>query len=80
MTRARESEINVPEPFTIKWKVLNCGSEAQKCNCIRGQIVDDTGYKKCNESTNFRGEHVVECYAIKDGIVVARDRIDVPIQ
>ncbi|WP_404817815.1 nucleotide-binding domain-containing protein [Rhodococcus rhodochrous] len=27
----------------------------------------------------FKGAHVVECYVIKDGIVVARDRIDVPI-
>ena len=27
----------------------------------------------------FKGEHVVECYIVKNGIVVARDRIDVPI-
>ncbi|WP_171908805.1 nucleotide-binding domain-containing protein [Streptomyces nanshensis] len=32
-----------------------------------------------NEPTSFRGEHLVECYAVKDGIVVARDRSDVPI-
>lgn len=28
---------------------------------------------------SFEGEHVVECYVLKHGIVVARDRIDVPI-
>jgi hypothetical protein len=27
----------------------------------------------------FRGDHYVECYVIKDGIVVARDRLRVPI-
>ena len=31
------------------------------------------------EHSDFKGEHVVECYIVKNGIVVARDRIDVPI-
>jgi hypothetical protein len=72
--------IDVPEAYSIKWKVLNRGSEAERKDCIRGQIIEDDGFKKKKESTNFRGEHIVECYAIKDGIVVAKDRIDVPIQ
>lgn len=70
----------VPEPYLIKWKVLNRGPEAKKKDCVRGQIVSDEGYKKRKETTDFRGEHVVECYVIKDGVVVAKDRIDVPIQ
>jgi hypothetical protein len=70
----------VPEPYLIKWKVLNRGPEAKKKDCVRGQIVSDEGYNKRRETTDFRGEHVVECYAIKDGVVVAKDRIDVPIQ
>lgn len=32
-----------------------------------------------HERTNFRGEHYVECYVVKDGVVVASDRIQVPI-
>jgi hypothetical protein len=59
---------------------LNRGSEAKRKDCIRGQIIADEGFSKRKESTNFKGEHVVECYAIKDGIVVAKDRVDVPIQ
>lgn len=74
------TEINVPEPYSIQWKVLNRGAEAERKDSIRGQIVVDDGFKKKKESTNFRGEHIVECYAVKDGIVVAKDRIDVPIQ
>ncbi|EGR0264513.1 nucleotidyltransferase [Vibrio vulnificus] len=74
------SDIQVPEPYQLKWKVLNRGAEAQKRDCIRGQVFDDDGYKRRNESTSFKGEHIVECYAIKNGIVVAKDRIHVPIQ
>lgn len=67
------------EPFRIYWKVLNRGDEAEKQNCIRGQIVLDGGWRVKEEHTNFRGDHVVECYCVKNGVVVARDRIRVPI-
>lgn len=70
---------SVPFPYEVKWKVTNRGEEAIKKDCIRGQIVADSGNKIRVESTNFRGEHFVECYIIKDGIVVAKDSIDVPI-
>jgi hypothetical protein len=73
-------DCDVPKPYSVKWKVLNRGSEAKRKDCIRGQIIADEGFSKRKESTNFKGEHVVECYAIKDGIVVAKDRVDVPIQ
>lgn len=72
-------EISVREPYSIYWKVLNRGDEAQRRNCIRGQIVPDEGRLEKTESTNFRGDHVVECYCVKDGVVVAKDRIHVPI-
>jgi hypothetical protein len=72
--------IDVPEPYFIKWKVLNRGAESERKDCIRGQISNDDGFNKRNESTTFNGEHIVECFAIKDGVVVAKDRIDVPIQ
>jgi hypothetical protein len=74
------TRITVPVPYELKWKVLNRGEIAQRKDCIRGQIVADKGGGEKTETTNFRGDHVVECYAIKDGIVVAKDRIHVPIQ
>lgn len=74
------AHINVPEPYTVEWKVLNRGHEAEKRKCIRGQIFNDGGYHQRNESTSFKGEHIVECFVIKNGVVVAKDRIDVPIQ
>ncbi|MBP1625957.1 MAG: nucleotidyltransferase [Holophagaceae bacterium] len=63
----------------IYWKVLNRGEEAQRRNCIRGQIVLDSGRCVKEETTNFRGDHVVECYLIENDTVVAKDRIYVPI-
>jgi hypothetical protein len=74
------ANIDVPEPYSIQWKVLNRGAEAERRDCMRGQISSDDGFNKRKESTNFKGEHIVECFAIKGGVVVAKDRIDVPIQ
>lgn len=74
------TEFDGSDESTIYWKVLNRGDEARRRNCIRGQIVPDTGSRKKEESTDFRGEHIVECYAVQNGVVVAKDRIDVPIR
>ena len=72
-------EIDVPGDYSIEWKVLNRGDEARRRNKIRGQIVPDAGHHKKTEPTTFKGDHVVECYAIQEGVVVAKDRIHVPI-
>jgi hypothetical protein len=70
----------VPAGHLIYWKVLNRGPEAIRKDIIRGQIVADTGQRQKSETTSFRGDHVVECYAVLNGVVVATDRIHVPIQ
>ncbi|MDY0261902.1 nucleotide-binding domain-containing protein [Syntrophotalea acetylenica] len=75
----RVKEIDVPDPYHLEWKVLNRGDVAQRKNQIRGQIVRDDGHQQKIEHTRFRGEHLVECYAIKNGVVVAKSKIDVPI-
>jgi len=73
------TENTVPKPYQIKWKVLNRGEEAEKRDEIRGELLSDEGYFERTERTKFRGDHIVECYVIKDNIVVAKDRIHVPI-
>ena len=67
------------EPYEVKWKVLNRGIEAQHRKATRGQIIESSSHNERIEHSDFRGNHVVECYIIKDGVVVARDCIDVPI-
>ena len=60
----------------------NVGDEAKRRNCLRGEIIDSNrkGGMARHESADFHGPHYVECYILKDGIVVARDRINVPIE
>lgn len=50
----------------------------QMMNEDRGQIIKDNK-RIHHETTKFFGPHYVECYLIKNGICVAKDRIDVPI-
>jgi len=73
------TECDVPAPYVVRWKVLNRGDEAERRNVIRGQIIPSNLPNGRREKTDFRGEHIVECYIIKDEIVVARDVIEVPI-
>ncbi|WP_405968865.1 hypothetical protein [Streptomyces sp. NBC_00015] len=48
--------------------------EAERRDKIRGQIIDSSKRGVRIEHSDFKGEHVVECYVVKDGVVVARDR------
>lgn len=75
----RVTHNGVPKPYSVKWKVLNTGAEAERRDCIRGSITSDSGRESIQETTSFKGEHMVECYIIKDGVVVARSPIPVPI-
>jgi hypothetical protein len=70
---------NIPEPVEFKWKVLNKGDEGKNRDMIRGQIISGTGKLNRKEITSFKGEHVVECFGIHNGVVVARATIPVPI-
>lgn len=63
--------------YSTFWKVLNRGEKARRLDQIRGQILPGTATHL--ERTQFRGGHVVECYVVQNKIVVARSRIDVPI-
>lgn len=67
----------VPKPYEVYWKVRNVGEEARKRNNIRGTIFH--GKATQVEHSCFHGPHYVECYIIKDGKCVAKNRIDVPI-
>lgn len=73
------SDVSVSEPFELYWKVLNRGVEARRRDCIRGQIIKDLGGRQKTEPSVFPGGHLVECYCVVNGVVVARGSIDVPI-
>jgi Second Messenger Oligonucleotide or Dinucleotide Synthetase domain/Adenylyl/Guanylyl and SMODS C-terminal sensor domain len=64
----------VPKPYRVYWKIKNYGVEAERANQLRGEIVDDGGLERREESTAYRGNHYVECYIVKDGKCVAVNR------
>ena len=68
-----------PPPYLLFWKVRNVGEEAKARNMIRGEIRCTKDSHKI-EHTDFYGPHYVECFLVKDGICVARSRIEVPIE
>jgi hypothetical protein len=70
---------NISGEFQLYWKVLNRGDEAVRRDMIRGQIFKDEGGHQRIERTEFYGDHIVDCAAVQNGVVVARDRIRVPI-
>lgn len=71
---------DVQEPYEVYWKVKNVGQHAIDKDMIRGKIDKDSGYREKRETSTFNGPHYVECYIVKAGICVARDRINVPIR
>jgi hypothetical protein len=68
---------NVPEPYRVYWKVRNSGKEAEEANDLRGEISKDQGFRQKTESTCYTGQHYVECYIVKDNVVVTQDRQEV---
>lgn len=68
------------QKYDVYWKVLNRGEIAKQRDCIRGQIIKDLGQEQKNETADFNGEHLVECYIVQNGVVVALDQIIVPIE
>ena len=75
--RCKLESTNCPPPYKVFWKVKNVGPEAERRNQIRGQIVEKG--ISIVERSNFFGNHYIECYIVKDGVCVAKTRIDVPI-
>lgn len=67
------------QPYSIYWKVRNVGEIAKAKGMIRGEICC-TNNPHQKEHTDFYGPHFVECYLVKDGVCVAKARIDVPIE
>jgi len=70
---------DIPEPYDVRWKVLNRGPEAERGKNVRGQIIEPSQGRYRREVTSFRGRHLVECYIVRNGVVVAREEIEVPI-
>ncbi|MFH1909591.1 MAG: hypothetical protein ABIJ72_00120 [bacterium] len=65
---------DIPSATEHRWKVKNSDS----CEQPRGEITLNQT-KNHPESTEYVGDHYVECYAIQGGICIARSRVNVKI-
>ena len=66
--------------FITKWKVRNFGSEAERDNKLRGEIIgDNNGLHSYKDYAAFYGEHFLECYIIQNNVCIAIKRVTVPI-
>ena len=75
--RCTMDSTNCPPPYKVLWKVRNVGPEAERHDQIRGRIVERGANIK--EHSTFFGNHYIECYIVKDGICVAKTRVNIPI-
>lgn len=74
-----EVATDAPEPYQVIWKVRNRGDMAARLGQLRGRLIYGSGNRH-RETTRFRGLHYVEVCIVKDGVVVASDRVDVTIE
>lgn len=65
---------NAPQPYSVRWQVVNTGREAAAASNLRGDFYDSdtTGSDVRWETTQYTGIHWVEAFIIKNGICVAR--------
>ena len=60
---------------SIRWQIVNTGAEAVSANCPRGEIEppnENNGSRR--ETTAYTGRHYVQCFAIRNGVCIARSK------
>ncbi len=70
-----ETLTDVPAPFNVYWQVVNTGAEADAAGQLRGgfdQGVIEQGTITRLERTAYTGRHTIECFIVKNGLLVAR--------
>jgi len=71
---------DIETPYEVKWRVVNTGAEARIARDLRGKMEDDSGDKIKIEHTKYKGTHYMDCFAIKDGFCIAKDRFFINIK
>lgn len=67
-----EANTNIPPPYSVKWRVINSGDEAEAANDMGHVSASDCMTHW--EQTAFRGRHEMICEIIKSGDVWATTR------
>jgi hypothetical protein len=71
-----EAKTNVPEPYEVRWQVVNTGKDAILAGGLRGDAFEEcNGSKNVRwEATEYRGTHWIEAFVIREGVCVARSQ------
>ena len=72
-----EATTNIPEPYEVRWQVVNTGSDAILAGCLRGKEFEssnDSSKRVRWEATEYRGTHWIEAFIIRQGVCVARSQ------
>jgi hypothetical protein len=70
-----EADSNVSPPYSVYWQVVNTGDEAEAAGDLRGGFNEgriEQGYIKRSETTRYSGTHTIECFIVKNNLLVAR--------
>jgi hypothetical protein len=70
-----EAKTNVPEPYEVRWQVVNTGQDAYIAGGLRGDVFESSNGATKNvrwEPTAFRGTHWIEAFIIRNEVCVAR--------
>lgn len=69
------AETDTQAPFQAHWQIVNTGRAASRAECLRGEFklgAAGIGGLKWSETTMYSGMHWVECFIVKNGLLVAR--------
>jgi hypothetical protein len=65
-----EAKTNVPSPYTVKWRVINSGDEAESANDM-GHVTTSENHTTWRRSM-YRGRHEMVCEIVREGQVLAK--------
>ena len=73
-----EAHTDVPAPYDVYWQVVNSGLEATQARSLRGGFNKGTvgvGSLVYRDATAYTGTHTLECFIVKNGLLVARSGV-----
>ncbi|MCL4205070.1 MAG: nucleotidyltransferase [Pirellulaceae bacterium] len=72
-----EAKTSVPEPYQVRWQVVNTGQDAYLADGLRGDEFEESNGATKHirwEATEYRGTHWIEAFIIRNGVCVARSQ------
>jgi hypothetical protein len=72
-----EAKTDAPEPYEVKWQIVNTGQDASQAGCLRGDEFEVSNGETKHirwEPTLYVGTHWIEAFVIRCGVCVARSQ------